>query len=189
MGKNLSPILAILALSDDESLSDLTFEWDVNMDCAERIWELCKAVKRVTVDFLALLMDILNEQAQYSSWPAAPIVLKAVKLAVALPQEESATTLWYPLLEDLRKLRGRMFGDVMVNAKDRRLITTYVDTIIGLVGERYSVRGISSISHLRILSCSQASTSLHAATGWLRLYEDMSKGFDHGVGKLVSMRS
>jgi hypothetical protein len=102
-GEQFNPILGMLALSDNQDLSCLQFYGLVDLECAGRILEVVKAVKRCCVEFLCLIADIINPLDKGLSHANHGLILGIVKQAMSLIDGESMAPLLRPMASGVQR--------------------------------------------------------------------------------------
>jgi hypothetical protein len=169
-----TPILALLALSDDQDLSSLIIYEPHNQMCIQSLWELCRSIKQNVQAFILLLTDIAFEQANRACSPrTVAMILEQVRQAIELVNDESSPLLFTPLSLAVKALRTAMLTGLPVpgTTKDRKVMAREADRIYRHLQTKSAANMISAYSQLRLLSCARAHLSaVHPASGRLAAY-------------------
>jgi hypothetical protein len=168
-----TPILALLALSDDQDLSSLIIYERHNQRCIQSLWELCRSIKHNSQAFILLLTDIAFEQANRACSPrTVAMILDSVRQAIDLVEDESSPFLFPSLALAVKALRTAMLTGLPVpgTTKDRKVMAREADRICKHLQAKGAANIVSAYSQLRLLSCAQARLSVRPASGWLDIY-------------------
>jgi hypothetical protein len=166
-----SPVSAMLALSDTQDIAWLRFSRDVDLECAGRILEFTKAVKKQPIAFLYLLDGIIKAAHRRISLMDLALILEAVKQAIPFLQEESATPFQRPLVTELQMLWWSVLRSLY--PPDSKGMAVEVYGILDLLRSIHAASIISSEMQLRLLSCVRSAAVARPAVGWLRMHEPL----------------
>jgi hypothetical protein len=166
--RRCNPILAMLALSDTQDLTCLTFGGGVDLECAGRILEIVKAVKTQPAEFLCLLVDIIGEVAWWASPTNPVLLLESIKQAMAFLDEEPIASFLRPIALELQK--ELQFTKMFWRNWENSDIAVEVERVCNLLQARYAANLISSTIQLRLVSCTRSVAVEQPATGWLRMH-------------------
>jgi hypothetical protein len=159
----------MLALSDTQDVACLRFSRVVGLECAARILEIVKAVKRQPPAFLCLLIGILTVRFVFHTREQA-LILEAIKQVMPRVDEESATTFLPPLASIFRDIwRVSPYNEPQLAAT----VAAETQRILSFLQAKHAASLISSISQLRLLSCARSAAVTQPAMGWLRIYEPL----------------
>jgi hypothetical protein len=158
----------MLAMSDMQDRACLRFVGGIGLQCAGRILETVKAVKRRPVEFLCLLTDIINASNMNFSPTELALVMEAVKQAMEGSDEEYIAPFLRPMASGLQVLDPHAitylgYGQVEVIAAETQRIHRFLQA-------KYATSLISSTTQLRLLSCARSASVAQPAMGWLNMH-------------------
>jgi hypothetical protein len=162
----------MLALSDTQDLASLLFDPEVDRECAGRILERVKAVKRHPASFVCLLTDMFTTCHCDLRPREQVLILEVVKQAMDFMDDES-TSFLRPLASWLRDTEQRMLKhwDFLPGDRDRAAVET--QRICGRLQAKSAASLISSTAQLQLVSCTRSVEVAQPAMGRLRIHESL----------------
>ncbi len=157
-GENVDLLIGILVRSNTTYHRPLFSRSRLDTDCVERITDICKAVKQQPASLFRLLRDISVWKAQFSiPTDDVPLILEAVEQNRALLQDEHSALLLRPLALAIDRLGQKMLQNRYGGDLERaRKVARHAKRIATLLHAWCAPEMITSHSHLRMFSCSQA---------------------------------
>jgi hypothetical protein len=171
--QGFNPMLAMLALSDIQDAASLRFGEGVDLECARRIFEAVKAVKRQPVEFLCLLTEIINPNIGRLPTVGLVLILEVAKQAMAFMDEESVTPLLRPMASGVEHIQLAAASGGWGDRTLPERVAGEAQQICIILKAKYASRFISSMTQLRVLSCARSVTVEQPAMGWLRMHEPL----------------
>jgi hypothetical protein len=171
--EGFDPILAMLALSDNQDLLCLWFRQPVDLECAGRILGVVKAVKRQHAEFLCLLIDIINSLDRGVSHANLALILEAVKQAMVFMDEDPITPLLRPMASGVERIQLAVGSPWWLDRTLSEYVTGEAHRIRGVLQDQYAARFVSSTTQLQLLSCARPAALVQPAMGWLRMHEPL----------------
>ena len=170
-GRRINVIAGLLVCSDMEHLWHSEPIDGLNVDCVNRISDLCRVVKQQPASMFLLLNDIAVKTGRWTCYPSGVgLILEAVEQAMALPEDNDSLLLLRPLARAIDVLQQSMPTYKEGEALERESVARHAQRIAGLLNNRSVSRVITSRSHIQILSCARGSTSVQPAMIWLPMY-------------------
>jgi hypothetical protein len=163
----------MLALSDTQGLDYLMFGESVGFECARRIFEVVKAVKRRPVEFFCLLTDIINPNDRRFSETELALILGTVTQAMVFMDEESITPLLLPMASGMQSIQLTAASERWRDRILHERVTGEAPRICGILQAKYAALFVSSTAQLQVLSCVRSAAVAQPAMGWLRMHEPL----------------
>jgi hypothetical protein len=165
-----TPILALLALSDDQDPSALVIHERHDQKCIQSLWEVCRATKQNAEVIILLLTDIAFQQATRTSSPrAVAMILEPIRQAMKLIEDKGSPFALKSLAFAVKTLRAIMLSGLPIpgTTKERKAMAIEAERIYKRLQTTGNTKLVSAGSQLRLLSCARTHSSACPALGWL----------------------